>query len=219
MGGGHRRDHARGHHIVTADEFQRQITQHTPVGTCVSLTGVVVTEPVDLSGQTLGSADLSGVTFQASVTFASAHFSGLSWFKNVRFYERATFDGATFANDARFDGSTFEAAASFATTEFHGVAGFDNVNFKASADFSGAIISGNLSGARANFDGAAIFRDAQCLGGVWLDQTRFGARVEFSGTEVHGRTWLRNARINGSDGTSGTEKLAATLTSFGYLRM
>ena len=113
--------------------------------------------------------------------------------------------------DARFEDASFDAPADFSKAEFRGIARFDHARFAQGASFAGTVSYGNVSPAHADFGAPADFRGAEYLGGIWCDSTAFAEGTDFSDIQVHGRLWIRRARL-------GTAPLAADrfTLSFGY---
>jgi uncharacterized protein YjbI with pentapeptide repeats len=163
-------------------------------GEAADLRGLTVTDPLDLSGLALSGADFTGTVFAAPLAATGARFDGLSWFGGCRFEAEADFSGARFATDARFEGARFAAPSSFDGAEFRGIARFDRAEFLAPSDFSAITAFGNAAfgGLRG---GPVRLCDAEFLGGFWAEDAGFAAGSDFAGTEVHGRLWLRRARL------------------------
>lgn len=161
-------------------------------GEAADLRGLTLHDPLDLSGLVLSGVDFSGTRFEAPVTARGARFEGLSWFTGSDFVG-ADFSGALFVNDARFDDARFATGPGFAGAEFRGIARFDGATLD-SGDFRALTCYGNAAFARVNA-GQCDFTGSEFLGGFWADAARFGPGSTFAETQVHGRLWLKGARL------------------------
>src|SRR5262249_36451975 len=112
------------------------------------------------------------------------------------FSSPADFTGAVFDCDARFDNVTFADDALFIQSEFNGIGAFDGARFCKLSALDGSVFFGNLSLGNAHFEQMCSLREASCLGGFWCDRTRFRS-LEIRNFEVQGRTFARNARLDG----------------------
>ena len=63
----------------------------------------------------------------------------------------------------------------------------------------------------ARFEAPASFRGAEYLGGIWCDSTSFAEGTDFGEIQVHGRLWIRRARLGAAP--LDAERFAL---SFGY---
>ena len=165
------------------------------LGAAEELCGIVIAEPLDLSGVMLPNLDLTGAVFKVPASFRGATFQGLAWLRNVTFEAPADFSEASFAGDARFDGARFQAAARFSSTRFDGVPCFDGAQFAAAAFMDRMICSGSLSLARARFHGPVCLRNTACYGGLWCEGAQFFSSVDTRGLEIHGRNLTAGTKL------------------------
>ena len=185
-------------------------------GEVEDLRGVVVEEPLDLTGAALPNFDFSGATFNAPILMRGAVFQGLAWFTAATFNAPVDFSSAVFLSDARFEQARFHRGATFSATEFRGVACFDQAEFGDAAFLDRMTCYGNLSLDRTRFNGAASLQDSECFGGLWGNRTVFSARADVRGLEVHGRTWLVGAAVAEDASPAASSRLSASIRSFGY---
>jgi len=177
---------------MRAAEIRERLRAPWVHGQALDLRGLVVTEALDLSGLALCGADFTGSRFEGGLTARGARFDGLSWFSGCHFAS-ADFGGALFVNDARFDDAIFVTAPVFHNAEFRGIARFDGATMPG-GDFRALTCYGNA--AFAQVDGGALdLSGSEFLGGFWAQSAQFAHGARFDDTQVHGRLWLRGARL------------------------
>ena len=201
---------------MNTNTFKTLFSKPQAAGETLSLAGLIIAEPLDLSFAVIPNVDFSGAVFKTSVNFSNARFSGLSWFKSCVFMAEANFSSATYRNDARFDGARFGGNAIFSRAEFSGMATFSDVVFQATVEFDSALVFGNFSLANARFQTHASFRHVECMGGLWLEGASVYDAASMSGIEVHGRTSLTSVRIRQQSEAQSGAALARRITSYGY---
>ncbi|RAI43818.1 pentapeptide repeat-containing protein [Rhodoplanes roseus] len=199
---------------MTPADLRAALTAPLRIGQAQDLRGLVLREPLDLTGVRIGNVDLTGTRFEAPVTARGSVWSGLAWLRDCRFSARVDFSGAVFGNDARFDGSEFLGDATFSGCEFHGVGDFDLAVFHGAAYLDRLQVLGSLSLARTRFHGPASFEDDECFGGLWCHDAQFDGRCNTSGMEVHGRTWLTGVKL--PKPMSNQPTALSGIRSFGY---
>jgi uncharacterized protein YjbI with pentapeptide repeats len=180
---------------MKSDAIRAQLLRPWTHGQATDLRGITVTDPLDLTGLTLSGVDFTGARFVAPVRAAGAVWQGLSWFTEVEFADQVDFSHTLFINDARFDGAHFARDARFSGTEFRGIARFDRAEVLGLAEFSDLICFGNAAFGGARLRGGAQFSGGEFLGGFWGDDLQLSGLADFSGSEVHGRLWLKRARL------------------------
>ena len=201
---------------MTTGSMLASLRQPLRRGEVEDLRGVMVEEPLDLSGAALPNLDFSGATFNAPIMMRGAVFQGLAWFTAARSMRRSIFPPRVFLSDARFERAKFHRGATFSATEFRGVACFDQAEFGDAAFLDRMTCYGNLSFDRTRFNGAASLQDSECFGGLWGNRTVFSARADVRGLEVHGRTWLVGAAVAEDATPAAPSRLSGSIRSFGY---
>jgi uncharacterized protein YjbI with pentapeptide repeats len=196
---------------MRASEIAERLTAPWVHGEHVDLTGVTCKGRLDLAGRDLPGVDLSGAAFPDGIDATGARFQGLAWFRAASFGDPTSFARATFLSDARFEDSEFAGAPDFSETEFRGIARFDHADLPRGARFGRSVSYGNVSLAHARFGAPGDFRGAEYLGGIWCDGTHFAPGTDFADIQVHGRLWIRRARMGDAPLNPGLFAL-----SFGY---
>ena len=184
-------------------------------GVTVDLTGLDVSEPLDLSGATLGNVDFSGSRFIAPFIARGTTFAGLAWLKGVRLKASLDLSRAVLCNDLRMKGAVVRGPATFSRAELRGVGDLDDVRFEDRVDLDGLVVFGNMSMAGTEFCAPVTLQGSDFLGGLWCERARFAARADFRGVEVHGRTWLRQATVAGVD-LARAQGTLHDIQSYGY---
>jgi len=134
-----------------------------------------------------------GCTFERSVSFERATFSGGAWFVGATFSGDAGFGGATFSGYAGFWGATFSGIAWFDRATFSVDASFRRATFSRDARFAGAMFCRAAWFVGATFSGDAGFRRAAFSGVAWFEGATFSADAWFNGA-----TFSANARFGGA---------------------
>ncbi|MGI5292987.1 pentapeptide repeat-containing protein [Nonomuraea polychroma] len=169
---------------------------------------------LDLTGATLLNADFRNCQI-AQATFDGATFTGDARFDRTAIDHSASFNNATFTDDARFDRTTFGHSASFNNATFTDVR-FDKATFNSDASFGGVTFTG-----LAQFDDAtfshrawfpvATFTDASFDGAIFTDAWFVGATFT-GGASFDGVTFTQTARFDAVTFTHGATFDAATFT-------
>ena len=168
-------------------------------GVTVDLTELLVDEPLDLSGATLGNLDFSRSVFRAPVRLRGATFAGLAWFEHCDVGAAFDASDAVFCNDLRLRHSTVRQSIQLSRAEVRGVCSLDRARFEGRADLDAMTVLGNMSLADTVFAAPVTLQDCQLLGGLWCDGAQFLSRADFRGVEVHGRTWLKRTTFTDAD--------------------
>ncbi len=85
----------------TAAEIARGATAPLRKGETVDLTGLDISDALDLAGAAITNVDFSGTRFGGPVDLRGATFGGLAWFKGATFAAPVDMTGAVFNNDLR----------------------------------------------------------------------------------------------------------------------
>lgn len=123
-----------------------------------------------------------------------------------KFPGAASFDNATFANDADFFGAIFDSNATFVGATFKGDAGFGGAMFANDADFFGAVFeqhanfyvatfAKDATFNAAMFHGVAGFGDANFEGDMRVRGATFKKEAEFFGATFKGETIFKGGKF------------------------
>ncbi len=143
----------------------------------------------------------AAVRFADVVTFRGSTLDGTASFAGADFGGEARFDGDTdFGGDARFAGATFTRRARFTDASFQGRTVFTDVTFGDVVAFRRATVAGSLT---------------------FSEDTVFEERVDFEGGRFHGPVTFDTARMAAVDLESVTADGAVTFanTAVGSLRL
>jgi hypothetical protein len=176
-------------------DIRDRLAVHPAFGAHVDLRGITCDGPLDLDGLHLPGLDLTGSTFPDGISARGAVFHGLSWLRDLR-SANLDFTGALFLSDARFDGLICAGNAIFDAAEFRGVTQFDAAEVAGDVGLRAAVGYGNFALQGADLQGITRMTGSEWFGGLWLEDTRFAA-LEAGDMLVHGRLWLRRARLAG----------------------
>ena len=200
---------------VSVADIVARATAPLRKGVTADLAGLVIEEPLDLSGATLGNLDFSGTTFKAPVAIRGATFAGIAWFKGCEFHRQLDLSQSVFCNDLRLGHAVMHADAALSRAELRGVCELDHARFEARADLDAVVVFGNMSLDSTVFSGPVTLQGSDFLGGLWCERAQFLNRADFRGVEVHGRTWLKHANLGGAV-EAGTRNGARDIQSWGY---
>ena len=172
---------------ITAGQVRAHLLQRPGFGQFADLSNRLVTDALNLRGQTLCGCDFSGTVFAQGVDFSGAVFRGLSWFRHAEFRDSAGFDGACFWNDARFDHAVFHKTGRFCAAEFRGVGSFDHLLARDGLVLDRTMANGNLSLAHSRVHGPTHIRDATLMGGMWFAGADHDSLVGLETSDIYGR--------------------------------
>ncbi|WP_051766848.1 pentapeptide repeat-containing protein [Saccharothrix syringae] len=176
-------------HLRPGDNFRTSVPMFWP-GLDLDLTDAVL---IDL--------DFSGCHLRVAL-FDKATFTGETWFEQATFTGAATFGGATFTDYAWFEQATFAAHAWFVGTTFTDDANFEKATFAAHASFGRTRFTGDTRFDRATFIRDANFEKATFTGDASFDGATFTRSARFR--------WMPRSR----DTDHGARFDGATFTSY-----
>jgi uncharacterized protein YjbI with pentapeptide repeats len=137
-------------------------------------------------------ASFSATTFEAPVEFDEASFGDDTSFEGARFANVARFRATTFEgksneldDNATFEGAVFAADADFTQANIEHVI-FTDVTVRGEARFREANLRGDANCDGMQFEGAAIFEEVTAEGDIDFEGATFDEGASFEGSELRG---------------------------------
>jgi len=160
---------------------------------------------VDLTGSTLGQADLEGARFNEALLFGGVAIAGSAQFPFAAFQDLADFAGSSFGRKADFASTRFEGLARFSGAIFGGPTSFAASHFAQEALFAaGTTFSAEALFEGAVFGGATDFRGATFAGPAYFLNADFGGRTDFSRATMGDQARFDDSRFAGDGVFVGT---------------
>jgi hypothetical protein len=119
------------------------------------------------------------ISFNKSVNFRNAQFSGNADFRKAQFFITTEFNHTQFSGNADFEQALFCRNADFFASQFSGDANFKYAQFFKNADFSNVQFSGKSEFWNARFSGEARFCSAQFAGETDFREAQFAGEANF----------------------------------------
>ena len=127
--------------------------------------------------------------------FAYARFYGKAEFRGAKFAQNAHFLGAEFTGDADFWDAKFAENAHFKSVKFTRGASFIDAKFTKNADFRGTKFISDANFKNTKFTRGAGFTKAKFTGTANFTDAKFTGEVYFRGAEFTGKAYFRGAKF------------------------
>ncbi|WP_177231536.1 pentapeptide repeat-containing protein [Amycolatopsis saalfeldensis] len=149
---------------------------------------------LDLTGATLINFDVSDTQLRTA-SFNGASFAGNARFFGTSFGRDVEFHGADFAEDAVFEEASFAGEARFVDASFAGAAMFEHAFFAGDALFTRAGFSWRAGFEGASFTGAAFFGGASFAGHARFDGASFAGYAKFDDVHLNSEVSLTDTEF------------------------
>ncbi|WP_063819989.1 pentapeptide repeat-containing protein [Streptomyces caniscabiei] len=124
---------------------------------------------------------------------------GTASFDRATFHDDAQFGSATFERNAYFWDATFHGDALFASVTFNGDAGFNSATFKRDARFLSVTFNGKARFVETTFHGDAWFPSVTFNGEAWFNSATFEREAGFLSAAFQDDAWFNSVSFRSVD--------------------